>query len=353
MSNGMLFDHVTRAVRKDDLIAFRLMNDKTTYDQLPEELRRYDATSFLDKYNRLAWDEPSRTIAAHIAKDGYWYIHPDQHRTLSIREAARVQSFPDWFRFAGHKSNALNQIGEAVPPLVAEAIGKKMLEFIGPAKNRRGRPSSRLVDKHLKVRGALESWYKRETKKNSLHPWRLETSLWLNLLGEVLFSDKSQGAKAPLFWMNFRNDWPDPKAYLKDKHKLRHLKTLGLEKYALVLDGLARHLIAKRSIAVRDLTPIGLGEKLVRRALAVSGISHERPDDTNLIRVANRIFERGNARQKSRVESQITTAMLVGEDEGARLYAAAIELGKTICSHSEPACMLCPVGPHCSHLNRE
>src|SRR5262249_6916714 len=48
--NGELFDHVTRAVRKDDLITFRLMNDKTRYDQLPEELRRYDATSFADKY---------------------------------------------------------------------------------------------------------------------------------------------------------------------------------------------------------------------------------------------------------------------------------------------------------------
>lgn len=347
--NGHLFDHVTRAVRKDDLIAFRLMNAKTRYDELPEELRRYSAETFTDKYNRLAWDEPSRTIAAHIAKDGYWYIHPEQHRTLSIREAARVQSFPDWFRFAGTKTAALNQIGEAVAPLVAEAIGKKILEFLGPAKNRRGRPSSRLVDKHLKVRSALKTWYHRQTKKNSLHPWRLEPSLWLNLLGEILFSEKSQAAKGPLFWTNFRNDWPNPQSYLQDKHRVPHLKTLAMGKHAPALDALARHLAKKNNgTTIRDLTSIGLSERLARRAMAVSGFSHERPDDSNLIRVANRIFERSSG-QKSRIESQITTAMLVGEDEGALLYSAALELGKAICT-SEPACMLCPIRPHCSHL---
>src|SRR5205823_4113482 len=77
---------------------------------------------------RLAWDKPSRTITAHIAKDGYWYIHPEQHRTLSIREAARVQTFPDWFRFAGFPSNRLVQIGNAVPPLLGKAIGEAMLQ---------------------------------------------------------------------------------------------------------------------------------------------------------------------------------------------------------------------------------
>ena len=345
----LLFDHVTRAVREDDMVAFRLMNDKTRYNELPEELRRYGSTSFTDKYNRLPWDEPSRTIAAHIAKDGYWYIHPEQQRTLSIREAARIQAFPDWFRFAGFKTSALKQIGEAVSPFVAQAIGKKILEFLGPAK--KGRTSSRLVDKHLKIRSALGNWYKKESKGNSLHPWRREAGLWLNMLGEILFSDKAQAAKAPLFWMNFRNDWPDPRTYLKDKHRVSHLKTLAMERHAPAIDAFARHLVAKKSSTAKELTAIGLNEKAVRRALAFSGYSHERPDDINLIRVANRLFERRNSLQKSRIESQITTAVLVGEDGGALLYAAAIELGKTFCSASAPACMLCPMGKHCSHLH--
>ena len=352
LRDGVLYDHVTRAVRKDDLIAFQMMSDRTRYDHLPEELRRYGATSFTDKYNRLSWDEPSRAIAAHISKDGYWYIHPVQHRTLSLREAARIQSFPDWFRFAGFRTNALRQIGEAVPPFVAGAIGRKIFNFLKPKFNKPGRPSSRLVDKHLKVRDSLRAWYERERKKNSLHPWRLEQSLWLNLLGETLFSERSLSAKAPLFWMNFRNDWPDPKAYLNDKHRLSHLNTLGIGKQAPILELLARSLTANKGIpSVRELASLGLFASVARRALAASGFSNERPNDVNLVRVANRIFERPDAKHGSKVDSQITTALLVGRDDQAILYAAAIELGKTICTASGPACMLCPLKEHCPHLN--
>src|SRR5262249_28235269 len=157
----------------------------------------------------------------------------------------------------------------------------KILELIGP-NNKPGRPSSRVVDKHLKVRDTLQAWYGRETKKNSLHPWRLEPDLWLNLLGETLFSEKPHTAKAPLFWLNFRNDWPEPKAYLRDKHRLSHLRTLGMEKHVVSLDALARHLVAKKTPSLAEFTALGLSERLVRRALAVSGYSTERPDDTDL-----------------------------------------------------------------------
>ena len=95
----IVYDHVTRRVREDDLEAFRLLKAGQKYSELPEENRRYSIKSFTDKYNRLKWDEPCRTITAHMSRDGYWYIHPEQNRTLSIREAARIQSFPDWFRF--------------------------------------------------------------------------------------------------------------------------------------------------------------------------------------------------------------------------------------------------------------
>ena len=82
--------------------------------------------------------------------------------------------------------------------------------------------------------------------------------------------------------------------------------------------------------------------------MAVSGCSFERPNDTALIRVANRVFERNGARANGD-DSQISTAMLIGKDEGAKLYTAAIELGETICSASDPACLLCPIASHCSH----
>ena len=202
-----VFDHVTRAVRQDDLIAFNLLTQKTKYSDLPEELRRYGAESFTDKYNRLSWDAPCRTIAAHIAKDGYWYIHPEQHRSLSIREAARIQSFPDWFQFAGFRTSAFRQIGEAVAPLVAEVFGRTIIEHLGRKgdQSRRTQVSGR-TDKHLLVRTELKSWYKREAKPNSLHPWRLEAGLWINLIGETLFADRAQRGKAILFWRNYLRD---------------------------------------------------------------------------------------------------------------------------------------------------
>ena len=61
---------------------------------VPQHLRRYRSDIFSDKYLRLSFEDLSRTITAHIAKDGYWYIHPREDRTLSIREAARIQTFP-------------------------------------------------------------------------------------------------------------------------------------------------------------------------------------------------------------------------------------------------------------------
>lgn len=130
----LLFDHVVRPVRVDDGEAFLHIPEGGTYEDVPSGYRRYrfELDHFEDRYFRLPWDQPSRAITAHIAKDGYWYIHPDinQGRTLSVREAARVQSFPDSFRFAGHRTSMFRQIGNAVPPLLGRAIAERIYEAI-------------------------------------------------------------------------------------------------------------------------------------------------------------------------------------------------------------------------------
>jgi DNA (cytosine-5)-methyltransferase 1 len=90
----------------------------------------YDKSNFKDRYTRLSRSKPSNTIVAHLSKDGLMFIHPTQKRSLTPREAARLQSFPDWFRFPEARTQAFQQIGNAVPPLVAEALGLAIVAFL-------------------------------------------------------------------------------------------------------------------------------------------------------------------------------------------------------------------------------
>lgn len=133
--SGVIHDHMTRPVRADDREAFELMTSSTLYSDLPDRLKRYRSDTFDDKYKRLPWDDLSRTITAHIAKDGYWYIHPAEHRTLTVREAARIQTFPDGFRFAGTRSDAFRQIGNAVPPVLGRVVAEMVLPLDVPRKD--------------------------------------------------------------------------------------------------------------------------------------------------------------------------------------------------------------------------
>lgn len=88
----------------------------------------YDASKFPNKWRKMWRDQPARTLMAHLGKDGYSHIHYDskQARTISVREAARLQSFPDGFKFSGTMNPAFKQIGNAVPPLLAKAIATEI-----------------------------------------------------------------------------------------------------------------------------------------------------------------------------------------------------------------------------------
>ena len=95
----------------------------------------YDSSKFGDKMRRMRGDKPAPTIVAHLAKDGYMFIHPDEDRTITVREAARIQSFPDSYDFSAGGKNSISsqfrQVGNAVPPLMAMVLGEQIMCALG------------------------------------------------------------------------------------------------------------------------------------------------------------------------------------------------------------------------------
>lgn len=124
----VLRDHVARNHNSKDIARYKVMSENHwTFQELlknREDLRHEKQRVFGNSYTVQWWDSPSKTIIAHLYKDGNQFIHPDsiQGRTLTVREASRLQSFPDDFVFEGPRTEQFKQIGNAVPPLLAEAI---------------------------------------------------------------------------------------------------------------------------------------------------------------------------------------------------------------------------------------
>lgn len=102
-------------------------NETMRYEELRKEIvPPYDREKFLSKWKKLDPEKPSHTLVAHLSVDTYSHIHPWEARGISVREAARLQSFPDGFLFQCSMGDAFKQIGNAVPPLMAKAVAKAL-----------------------------------------------------------------------------------------------------------------------------------------------------------------------------------------------------------------------------------
>lgn len=123
-------NHLCRAHNYEDLKIFGMLRQGDKYRDIPEEYMRYRVDIFDDKYKRLIWSEPSWTLTAHMRKDCLAYVHPLQNRSISVREAARIQSFPDNFVFHAPMTRMFELVGNSVPPLLAEAVAKPIVKLI-------------------------------------------------------------------------------------------------------------------------------------------------------------------------------------------------------------------------------
>ncbi len=141
-SDGERFvtQNITRPVNANDAAIYdysiKLWDSKQVrvkYTDLPIELRtQKNEDSFLDRFKVVNGKGNAHTVVAHLAKDGHYYIHPSLNvcRSISVREAARMQSFPDNFYFEGSRSAMFKQIGNAVPPLMAKTIALEIIKML-------------------------------------------------------------------------------------------------------------------------------------------------------------------------------------------------------------------------------
>lgn len=343
-----VYDHITRPVREDDKEAFEYMDADTLYSDLPEHLRRYRSDIFDDKYKRLDENGLSRTITAHIAKDGYWYIHPRQPRTLTVREAARIQTFPDRYRFAGPPSAAFRQIGNAVPPVLGEQLGQAIRASLdSPVKTRL---SSRDTG------SALAEWFR--TQDSLAIPWLRARTRWHVISGEV-FADRLVGDTLGRVWSMIQG-WQKPVDTMAAAGGLLKVADLMQRRNrAERLLEIARKVAEAPEALDNDATlHAALAGNDAVADLAVLAVQSDIDDDDSeepvlvgrgVLRVAARFTGEYSLERRNRMsDGRLAIARMIGYGPNARTaHLALIELAAAVCRPEAPACSSCPLGESC------
>ncbi len=343
-------DHITRPVRDDDRIIFDSMDSSTRYSDLDESLKRYRDDIFDDKYKRLDWDGPSRSITAHIARDGYWYIHPDQPRTLTIREAARLQTFPDRVRFAGPPSAALRQIGNAVPPMLAERVARSIRQALAskaPAK----RSTHDLAER-------ITLWF--EGREPLTLPWLDAPTTWSALQGQLLLNRASCDV-IEAAWPSIK-DLDTPLRSIKQAGRLRDVASeVGrAQRVDQILT--AAYWYTANPDALGSCEGLRRAPHIGARTAEVASLVGMAAGPTPVVvnqgslRVASRVFGLNLNGRRSQSQGRLAVTRLLGAssnadvafDESRLTMAGVLELAASTCTPRNPKCHICPLQGLCA-----
>ncbi|QUX29677.1 MULTISPECIES: DNA cytosine methyltransferase [Nocardiopsis] len=344
-------DHYSRRVREDDFYVFEKLTTDLTYADLDGTVAlRYDTSKFKDKYHRLRGDDLSRTITAHLAKDGYWYIHPTEHRTLTVREAARVQSFPDSFRFAGTRSDAFRQIGNAVPPLLGKAAATALL----PLDN--CQPIDGATTEAGRLREGLNAWARQQR----------EGDMWFYFPGEKMGPVQAAvmsilaGSKLTHGQLVSMMAVLDGVSALSNE-SLEELLVLAptasaRKKLERLRRGVARTALWAASREEKD-TPeeiqrVAVGISLKPTEVKMYTILRNGPDlllsSAPSQRVAARVAGTQSHVFNKGTEGRVDLSRLIGADDNASLRVAAVHrIGQQLCETNQVDCDNCPLQKFC------
>jgi DNA (cytosine-5)-methyltransferase 1 len=349
-----LFDHITKPVRDDDRAAFESMTHKTKYTDLAPEFQRYRKDIFNDKYKKLDENDLSRTITAHIAKDGYWYIHPRQTRTLTVREAARIQTFPDSFRFAGPPSAAFKQIGNAVPPVISQVVGEAIQASLTAGE--------KIVLSTRETSAKLAQWFNKQSGIQSM-PWLTCNDRWKFVLGELLL-DRATPTVISAVWPVIE---PQP------THSSRSLPASSfvdlLEELLSGIIRVQRVSMVRELLAQMEAAPNALWRPTIDRAelptipaatadllelavpIAVEDEESEEPVliTKGVLRVASRFLGNDADKRNVQTDGRIAVAAMVGFGEESRdAHMALVALAAEVClADRPPRCDRCPLARWC------
>ncbi|WP_406815129.1 DNA (cytosine-5-)-methyltransferase [Mycobacterium sp. M23085] len=357
-----VFDHITRPVRDDDREAFESMTYASKYTDLKKEHQRYRGDIFDDKYKRLNENDLSRTITAHIAKDGYWYIHPRQSRTLTVREAARLQTFPDDFRFDGPPSAAFRQIGNAVPPRLGFVMGQAIRESLSNPRD--AGPSTRDTAK------SLADWMTNSDHVRAL-PWLqwvrgVPPSRWLVVASEELL-DRAPASLMRQAWKLLRdNDKPWALPLAKRRQFEEHMQFITantgreprMQRILALLDQLKKAPEALDGPVEQIRTNLNVTQSVADLAVLVSPIDPvDTPDAAaeepvlvtkGVLRVASRFQASDVDRKNQLTDGRLAVARMIGFGAYSRAaHLGLIELANSWCRPLNPECPRCPLQACC------